>query len=87
MRLLGIEGLWGVLWCSSLVSVIGHGFAVIVYKCVFGDPAGQKAKVEAKGEGDIEKGLAGDARGNDDTRFCDGEEGGAQVDEKTPLKS
>jgi len=38
-------------------------------------------------EGDVERGLADDARGNDDTRFRKGEEGGAQVDEKTPLKS
>ena len=34
---------------------VGGFFGIMVYERFFGDPAGQKAKVEAKGEGDIEE--------------------------------
>ena len=82
MRLCGIEGFWGGLGCWALVYSVAMFFVVMVDVCFLGDPARQKAKVEAEGEGDIEMGLAGDAGGNDDTKVH-----GTQVDEKIQFKN
>jgi len=87
MRYWGIKGFWADLGCMWLVFSIVYFFTYTLCGCIFGYPAEQMGKVEVTGEGDVEKVLGGDAGGNGDTKVREGEEGGAQVDEKTPLKS